>query len=86
MRNERLTTVGFLFLMCLCCRPSPSGAGCQEPATTGTLSSPTELDVVVPIKDRGGLAAFVKSANSSRYSILTEDFDYKVLSEEIAKV
>ena len=85
MRNEEgLNKIWLLLLVCLCFRISASGLGCEGPAATGTPL--TQLDVVVPIKNRGGLAAFVKSANSSRYSVLSGDFDYKVLSEEIAQV
>lgn len=72
-----------LFVVYLYCRLSGAGGGCQGSVTSTPL---TELDVVIPIKDRGGLAALVKSASSSRHTILMGDFDYKVLSDEIAKV
>lgn len=81
MRIEGLKKKGLLFVVYLCCSLSGAGGGCQE-----SVTPLTELDVVVPIKDGGGLAALVKSANSSRSTILMGDFDYKVLSDEIAKV
>ena len=69
------------FLCYFSCTVHQSGATEQCPAP----ADPTSFTGVL-IKDRGGLNSLVKSSESTRNAIITEDLPFEFISEEFRKV